>query len=83
MLRMIQEEEGEAAPAVNFSAPSSSSSLGGGGLGEYLSFALACATGYEEPPPPQPRDFSSSGIRWNPTGPPASSSPAKPAREVS
>lgn len=72
VLRMIQEEEGEAAAnqGVNFGTKSGSASSPnseGSSISDYLSFALSCATGYDEPA------HDSSGIRWNPTTPPATS----------
>ena len=68
MLRMIQEEEGEDAKGVNFNTGGDSDS-GGGGISDYLSFALACATGYEEP---RHINNSTSGIHWNPSDVPHS-----------
>lgn len=85
VLRMIQEEEGEemGGQGVSFSTRASSKSSpssnrigngsgggeGGGTLSDYLSFALSCATGYD-----QSAAQDSSGIRWNPTSPPPTSS---------
>jgi len=72
VLRMIREEEGEdaAKTGVNFNTKggtSSASSSEDVSLSDYLSFALSCATGYREP------EHDSSGIRWNPTSPSATS----------
>ena len=80
VLRMIKEEEGEKAALqeVSFNTRSSGSGSGGGSeegggtLSEYLSFALSCATGYQEQP--SSSSSASSGIRWNPTSPTTTSS---------
>ena len=75
VLRMIMDEEGDTSATstpgkpVNFTPRSSvSPATGSSGLSDYLSFALSCATGYQDS-----AAQDSSEIRWNPSSPPAAS----------